>query len=219
MAGDSKSRERLRRLYSKVMSAVDASGVDVILFYGTLLGLIRGGDFIEGDDDVDVLIAHRDLDALKLVVDKTEGLSGRTLGEAPRQLYQIYAGDVGPFDVYTYHVLNRTDVLVVWEAMIYSTNDIFPARRASFHGHRVLVPRNPHQLLSDTYGSGYMTPMSKGMYADSVTVRRCSDVSEALRAMEESGKESSDVAALSSLIQSIILVMLLAIALGVLLRG
>jgi hypothetical protein len=69
---------------------------------------------------------------------------------------------------------------VAWEAMIYSALDVFPARRVVFGGYPVLVPKNPHRLLSDTYGSGYMTPMKKGEYVDSAAVRTCRDIRGAI---------------------------------------
>jgi hypothetical protein len=181
MGGGSKTSTELMTMYRTIMAVVASAGVDVILFYGTLLGFVRGGDFIDGDDDVDVLVSHADLPRLKRAVDATRGLRGVTLGESPRQLYQIFAGSVGPFDIYSYHLINdKTDILVAWEAMIYSALDVFPARRVVFGGYPVLVPQNPHRLLSDTYGSGYMTPMKKGEYVDSAAVRTCHDIRGAI---------------------------------------
>jgi hypothetical protein len=163
------------------MGAVTASGVDVILFYGTLLGLVRGGDFVDGDDDVDVLIAHADLPRLARAVVDAPGLRGVTLGTWPRQLYQVYAGDVGPFDVYTYRLLDATSVLIDWETTLHDARDVFPTTRVVFHGHEALVPRAPHRLLREIYGETYMTPMAKGSYADSVAVRRVGDLVAAFR--------------------------------------
>ena len=187
-AGNSKTRETLRFLYQNVMSVVVASDVQVILFYGTLLGLEREGDFIEGDDDVDVLIAHHDLPVLQEAVNKTDGLKGHTLGEFPRQIYQIFVGDVGPFDVYPYHLINdNKDVLVPWEAMMYDTQHVLPTRLVSFSGYPVFVPADAHRLLQDTYGVDYRTPMKKGAYNDSVGVRMCHDIPSAIASSGSTG--------------------------------
>ena len=181
MAGEAKSRSDLIALYKAVMAAVVASGAQVILFYGTLLGYKRCSDFIDGDDDVDVLIAHSDLPAFQRVVEQTGGLSGRLLGSHPRQIYQVFADGIGPFDVYPYYVTNGgKDVLDAWEGMLYDACDVFPTQLVDFHGFSVLVPRNPHTLLEGTYGTDYMTPMQKGSYVDSVGVRRCSDVARTI---------------------------------------
>jgi hypothetical protein len=181
MAGDAKTRQELMLLYRKVMEALLASRVDVIVFYGTLLGLVRGGDFIDGDDDIDVLISHTDLMRLTRAVDATEGLHGQMIGDPPRQIYKVFAGTLGPFDVYPYYLINdNRDVLVAWEAMIYDAHDIFPAQRVFFSGYSALTPRNTHKLLRDTYGSAYMIPQRKGAYTDSVSVRKCGDVAAAV---------------------------------------
>lgn len=181
MTGEIKSQNDLQAMYNAVMKAIVASGTNVILFYGTLLGYTRCGDFIEGDDDVDVLIWHQDLPALQRVVDQTTGLSGRTIGEHPRQIYQIFANGIGPFDVYSYYLINDgRDVLDVWEGMIYDVSDIFPLQQIVFHGFSVFVPQNPNRLLEATYGTNYMTPMKKGSYVDSIGVRRCDNVESAI---------------------------------------
>lgn len=181
MAGEAKTRGELIALYKAVMAAVVASGAQVILFYGTLLGFKRCGDFIDGDDDVDVLIAHSDLHALQRVVEQTSGLSGRLLGTHPRQIYQVFAAGIGPFDVYPYYLTNNgKDVLDAWEGMLYDACDVLPTQLVDFHDFSVQVPRNPHRLLEGTYGTEYMTPMQKGSYVDSVDVRRCGDVARTI---------------------------------------
>ena len=207
MAAASKSRQELLLLYRAVMKAVSTSRVDVIIFYGTLLGFVRGGDFIDRDDDIDVLIAHEDLPRLMKAVDETAELRGVLIGTFPRQIYQIFAANVGPFDVYPYYLVReKQDTLVVWEGLLYDTVDIFPAVHLYFHGFKVLAPRNAHRLLQDTYGVGYMTPMQKGDYLDSMTVRKCPDVA---RAIESPPRFGVDAFAVGQAVVFVLVVMLL----------
>ena len=62
MAGIKKSREKLTNLYKYVLDHFLDTQIQFILFYGSLLGYIRENNFIENDDDVDVIVDKKDYD-------------------------------------------------------------------------------------------------------------------------------------------------------------
>ena len=56
MGGSPKSIKQLQKLYSYFIKILLKHNIDFILFYGTVLGIVRENDFIYGDDDIDVII-------------------------------------------------------------------------------------------------------------------------------------------------------------------
>ena len=55
----------LVELFSKYLSHIEH-----FVFYGTLLGLVREGQPIEGDDDVDVLVNKKHFNEVKSIVER-----------------------------------------------------------------------------------------------------------------------------------------------------
>ena len=55
--------KHLLDLFSKHLSHLEH-----FVFYGTLLGLVRGGNPIEGDDDVDILVNKKHFKEVKSIV-------------------------------------------------------------------------------------------------------------------------------------------------------
>ena len=49
-------------------------GLDYFIFYGTLLGLVREGDILEKDDDIDILVDRKHFAELIGRFDKHDGL-------------------------------------------------------------------------------------------------------------------------------------------------
>ena len=49
-------------------------GLDYFVFYGTLLGLVREGDILENDDDIDILVDRKHLAELIERFDKHNGI-------------------------------------------------------------------------------------------------------------------------------------------------
>ena len=56
MGGRPKQRKELELLYSKIMKLLQNNGLFLILWYGSLLGFIREDNFIDGDDDIDLIL-------------------------------------------------------------------------------------------------------------------------------------------------------------------
>ena len=110
------------------MSIFVDSGITFILFYGSLLGYAREGNFIEGDDDIDVLVSRtQQSDLLKFIEEnkiKTKMVH--------TNIIQLFHEDIEPFDIYFYDELDD-DILLKWDGnLLYSKTDIFPLIKITF---------------------------------------------------------------------------------------
>ena len=190
MSGHKKQLHQLIELYNTIMtlfkSFTDDFGVEFILFYGSLLGYHRDGQFIHHDDDIDVIapLSCREklLQYICATNPKTVRITYNTI-----ELLQLYiivndANDVddamiGPFDIYFYKdPSNSSDILITWDGnLLFKKCDIFPTRIVVFNGHSILIPHNPAAILLELYGPEWKIPKTKNVdyvWEKITTVRR-----------------------------------------------
>ena len=134
---------------------------EFFICYGTLLGCVRGDDFIEHDDDVDVCFLA----------------DGASLQEAAREfLYVIeslraHGETISVRSNLQFHWWLKgisLDVFMAWleDGRLYSYNvaaelsreQIYPLLTHKFKGMDVLIPREPQALLESIYGPGWTVP-------------------------------------------------------------
>lgn len=152
-------------------------GIEYFPFFGTLLGLVRGGDIIPNDDDIDfeVNIDDRDeliqrLDGSQLHVDlnRVENQSGYFL-QATREL----GGEQTFVDFYFYsndekaaHIVDRWNFSGQWKNVLHRLHIpkdiVFPLQSAAFFGVGIPMPVAPHQCCEFLYGPGWQVPAAKG---------------------------------------------------------
>ena len=169
MAGDKKHPTDLAFLYKRVLFWLQH--FDLIPFYGTLLGIIREGNFINGDDDVDMLAPKEQRDAILRRIAQAPELE---ITNSSPDILQLDYNGVGPFDIYFYET-RGSDILLKWDGnLLYSIADIFPLKPMEFHGYVISMPRNPTALLEQTYGTNWRIPQTKDEYSwwDIHSVRR-----------------------------------------------
>ena len=158
MAGSKKSKELLSLLFKFCYGMLKKHNINFIPFYGTLLGIIRENDFIEKDDDIDVLIDYNDYQkVLKMI--KVEKIKTRKVKNNFIQLC-LPSGE-GPIDIYFYNKLSK-DIVIGWEKnSLYSINDIFPLKKMIFKDKEITIPINANKILKIIYGDNYLTPLGK----------------------------------------------------------
>ena len=131
MTGSKKSQTELNALYTNIMEFMKNCNIQLILFYGSLLGYYRENNFIEGDDDIDFIISENDYQILLQYL-KTNKNSKIKIELNHNQLIQLFYNGIGPFDVYVYNNYND-DILLKWDGnLLFSKSDIFPLKPVLF---------------------------------------------------------------------------------------
>lgn len=161
-------QEILLSLYADARDAFRAvTGRELFLLYGTLLGYVREGDFIPGDDDFDVgyfSSAHTPREV--------RGESIEIMSALARAGFHINLNSLGrPFrlrrrsDAAEEHL----DVHAVWHergriwaqigtSLSLGAGTFIPCREGSLRGRSIATPADPETFLESYYGPGWRVP-------------------------------------------------------------
>lgn len=158
MGGDQKSKETLKNLYQYIMKFFLDSGINFILFYGSLLGYTRESDFINKDDDIDVLVSRNQRELFMNIVKEKEIKTWLFHDD----LIQLCFSDIGPFDVYFYDD-HGDDILLKWDSnLLFRKINIFPLKKIIFHDYEIYTPYDPETILTELYAD-WKIPKIKGV--------------------------------------------------------
>jgi hypothetical protein len=151
--------------------------IDHFVFFGTLLGITRGRDLIEGDDDIDILapIEHR-----KLIIHKINNIDGFKVNfdkdcnksDYFLQIESSVNNRNSLIDFYFYENNPGDDFIVDrWNFLGKHKNSeftlhipkkfIFPIVHEEYFGQKIKLPSDKELLCEWLYGKSWRTPRKK----------------------------------------------------------
>jgi hypothetical protein len=158
------TREELTLLYTKVMQFLQKSEIKITLFYGSLLGYFRDNDFIENDDDIDVIVSRNDYNKLMNYLNiNLPNEPSIKLGITHKNIIQLYHNHIGPFDIYIYDT-HLNNILLKWDGyLLFDNNLIFELKPVIFKNIEIYIPSNIEKIIVLLYGLNWNVKQVKNV--------------------------------------------------------
>lgn len=143
-------------------------GLDSYATSGTLLGIIREGDFISHDDDIDLAYISKFSDPSDILIERLE-LANKISADLGLKVYESTGGHLKIetsgkgiafiFDLFTAFVdqdgfLNQYPL----RPRSLKVDEVVPIKKLNFYGSEVNVPASPEKHLELNYGSAWRIP-------------------------------------------------------------
>lgn len=120
------------------------------LAFGTLLGFVRNGQMIDGDDDVDIFIKTQHFTS---AVNAMKSHFSEKLTPLHSPYFRCFVVDGVQVDLYSVQDY-KNNSYVCWEDRVYSSSIMFPFRKRG----KYMVPNRPEDILKATYGENWKIP-------------------------------------------------------------
>jgi hypothetical protein len=138
-------------------------GVPAFISSGTLLGIVRDGQFIAHDDDVDICYISKESDEQKVLEERNNivtFLQSKKCNVKPSGLAHLWCSTPGGqnLDIFTGFIegdycsmnpISRKEIV---------TADVLPLQTLQHDGVTLYLPANPERLLMVNYGPGWRKP-------------------------------------------------------------
>lgn len=174
-----------RTMLNDVCLAVAQLDTEIFCDYGTLLGLVRGGDLIPHDLDLDMGIVpderfsweelERVLGTIGLVKSRQFSLEGRITEQTYDRdgvSIDFFLHDIVGDQMVVYSYFQDPDVAYpnrkTYSVNEYKTRIIHGTQMREINGMHVLIPENSEEFLEDAYGSDWRIPNPNHRYNQNV---------------------------------------------------
>ena len=139
---------------------MDKHHLKFLLAFGTLLGAVREHDFIEHDEDIDLIVMKSDMDKFLSLLFEFRKYGFEVIRYERRGFLSLMRkGEYIDFYFYESYPENS--------ALMYCCQDIFPKKlledtiSISFLGRNFYAPRDYKKMMEISYGNDWMTPVEK----------------------------------------------------------
>ena len=147
--------------------------IEYFSFYGTLLGIVRTGETLDKDDDIDILV---NVEQYQIVLKLIEEKQLNIIIKSENVFLQVEKELNGNITLLSIHFYKMTENLIIdkW-AFAGFPNDrhnhlnidkklVFPLKSISLDGHHINIPNESKKLCEFLYGEKYKIPIEKDSY-------------------------------------------------------
>ena len=152
-------RKSLRQLAQRTCSMLTQSGVEHWLDFGSLLGLMREGNILEGDTDVDISVVDTPENVEKLEKSRAP-LADMGIFLKKELTWNAYraASSLGYVHLYLTQLVNHTYQGAIGDGSEISSELVGKPTLFDLGGTQVAIPQHTHAFLVARYGDDYMDP-------------------------------------------------------------
>ena len=162
------NKEKMYKNLLDFKESCDKYELEFVIIFGALLGLIREGDLIDGDDDIDV--------ACFTEVSKWRDYYkfGYVINDMVKKGYYVPSRNFCPWHDVSFirdgqkieiWMFSKIDNERIYDNIVrYPTKYFYTLEEIEFLGKKFKIPSNPKSFLEYTYGCKFMIPNPNGSY-------------------------------------------------------
>lgn len=158
----------------KILTNLNEVKIPFLPFFGTLLGIVREGDIIEGDDDIDFLSDKKYYETIKFIlVLRGYKVTSYDLKDVFTQFTTTINGVDVLIDFYYFEDLEGDYILEKWNFygqphnrnthLLIPKKYIFPLQNVKFNNMSITLPSSPIEVCNYLYGRRFREKMRKGI--------------------------------------------------------
>lgn len=150
--------------------------IEHFIFFGTLLGIVRDGDIIPNDDDIDIYVdINLKKELINALTENGFNVDERTYPNLSNYFLQLQIkreNILTYVDFYFFDQSHPNFIVDKWNfygdidnhynAIHVPKNLIFPLKKYIYKNNEISIPAYPEQLCGFLYGKGWKIPLKKG---------------------------------------------------------